>query len=56
VFDEPHTAISRPTALVIVTNDIVVCRVGIGGEIALDEISGFVGSEPEEYVKPVDVT
>ena len=47
VLDETHTAITRPTALVIIADDIVIRRIRIGAEVSLDEISRFLRCEAE---------
>ena len=48
VLDQPHTTIPRPATLVIVPDDVVVCGIGIGTEVPLDEISRFFCGESEE--------
>jgi hypothetical protein len=45
MLDESHAAISRP---IVVANDIVVCRIGIGGKILLNEVAGFICGKPEQ--------
>lgn len=56
MLDESHAAIPRPAALIVVANDVVISRIRIGGEIALDEITGFISTEPKQDVESVNVT
>ena len=56
MLDESHAAIPRPAALVIVANDVVISRIRIGGEVALDEVTSFISTEPEQDVESVNVT
>ena len=54
VFDETHSTISRPTLLVVVTDQVLVVRIGVCREVTLDEISRFFGSESEHDVNSVE--
>ena len=56
VFDEPHATIPGSAALVVIADDIIVCRVWIGTEVALNEVSGLIRREPEQDAESVDVT
>lgn len=55
MLDESHAAIPRPAALIVVANDIVISRIGIGREVALDEVTGFISTEPKQDVESVDI-
>lgn len=55
VLDEPHAAVLRPAALVIISDDVVVSRVGVRTQVPLYQVAGLVGGEAEEDVKPVDI-
>lgn len=56
VLDQTHPAVSRPTLLVVVTDQVLVVRIGVGREVSLDEIARLFGRESEHDVDPVDVT
>ena len=55
VLDQPHAAISWPATFVVVADDIIVSRVGVGTEVPLYEVSRFVGGEAEQNVQFIDV-
>ena len=55
MLDETHTAIARPATFVVVPDDVVVRRIRISGEVALDEVPSFGCSETEHDVKAIDV-
>lgn len=46
VFHEAHACIARPALLVVVADDILVVRVWVFCEIALDQISCLFRREP----------
>jgi hypothetical protein len=52
---QPHPAVLRPALLVVVADDVLVVGVGVFGEVALDELTGFVLGEFEDDVESVDV-
>ena len=56
MFDQPHSTVSWPAALVVVSDDIVVCRIRVCREIALDEIASFICSEAEQNVQTINIT
>jgi hypothetical protein len=53
---EPHTSVSRPAFLVIISDNVFVVRVRMLGQIALYELFGLVGREAEQDVNAVDVS
>lgn len=56
MLDQTHATIPRPATLVVVADDIVICRIWVRTEVTLDEIAGLLRSEAEENVDPVDVS
>jgi hypothetical protein len=52
---QPHPAVLRPALLVVVADDVLVVGVGVFGEVALDELTGFVLGEFEDDIQSVDV-
>lgn len=55
MLDETHPAIPRPALLVIVADEVLVVGIGVGGEVALDQITRFLGGEPKHDVNAVNV-
>ena len=55
MLDEPHAAVARPAALVVIIDVIVVSGIGARAEAPLDGIASFVGGEAEYDVEAVDV-
>ena len=55
VLDQPHATVSRPASFVVVSDDVVIGRIGVGGQIPLDQVTSFVRCESEENVQTVDV-
>ena len=55
MLDETHATISRPAALVVVPDNVVVGRVRVGAQITLNEVSCLIG-EAEEYEQMINVT
>jgi hypothetical protein len=56
VLDESHPAVSRPAALGVEADDVLVVRVRVRRKIPLDEIPRLVGLESEEDVDSIDVS
>jgi hypothetical protein len=56
VFHQPHSRVSRPAFLVVVAHDVLVVRVGMFGQVTLNQIASFFGRESEENVDSVDVS
>ncbi len=56
VLDQPHTAVARPVAFIVITNDVVVRRVWVGGKVTLNQITSFVGGESKENVQAIHIT
>jgi len=56
VLDQPHPTVSRPALLVVVTDQVLVVRIGVRREVSLNEVSRFVGGEAKHDVDSVDVT
>jgi len=54
MLDDSHAAVPQPTAFIVVAND-VINRIRIGGEVTLDEVTGFISTEPKQDVEPVNV-
>ena len=48
VLHESHTRISRPALLVVIADYVLVVRIRVLSEVALDEISRLLGVEPKE--------
>lgn len=55
VLDETHTTVSRPAALVVIADDIVVGRVRICTEVPLNEVPSLFSCKAEQDVEPIDV-
>lgn len=55
MFHQPHAAVARPAFFVVVADDVFVVGVGMFGEVALDELAGFVAVEAEDHVDFVNV-
>jgi hypothetical protein len=56
VFHQSHSRVSRPAFLVVVADDVLVVRVGMFGQVTLNQISSFFGRESEENVNSIDVS
>ena len=48
MFHQPHSSITRPALLVVVTNYVLIVRIWMLSEVTLDEITCFLRCEPEE--------
>lgn len=48
MFHQPHTGITWPTLLVVVTHNVLIVGVRVLREVPLNQISGLVSREPEE--------
>ena len=46
MFHESHARVARPTLLVVVSDDVLVVRVGMFRQVALDQVSRFLRREP----------
>lgn len=55
MFHKSHSAVFRPTFLVVVTNHIFVIWVRILSQIPLDKFSSFISSEFEYNIKMVHI-
>ena len=55
VLHEAHARVTRPALFVVVADDILVVRVGVLGEVALDKVTCLLRREAEEDVNAVDV-
>ena len=55
VFDETHATVSRPAALVVIADDVVVGRVWIRAEVPLNEVPSLLSCKAEQDVEPIDV-
>ena len=49
VFHESHASIPRPALLVVVADNVLVVRVRVLCQVALDELPGLLGCEPEPH-------
>jgi hypothetical protein len=56
VSERGRLTISRPTALIVVSDDIVVRRVGVSTQVALDEVPRLISREAEENVQAINIT
>ena len=52
---ESHAAISRPTLLVIVTDQVLIVGVWVLGQVSLNEVSRLVLRESEYNVELINV-
>ena len=55
MLDYSHVAVPQPAALIVVANGVVINRIRIGGEVTLDEVTGFISTEPKQDEEPVNV-
>ena len=46
VLHEAHARVARPAPLVVVPHDVLVVRVGVLGQVALDQVARLLGGEP----------
>ena len=53
---QTHSGVSWPALLVVVADNVLIVRVRVFGEISLDEVPSFFGSESEEDVELVHVS
>lgn len=56
VLHQSHSSITRPALLVVVANDVLIVRIGMLGEVALNEVSRFFRVEAEEDPDSIDVS
>lgn len=56
MLDKPHSTISGPATLVVITDNVFVVRIRLNTEISLDKISRLLGSEAEQNMDTVDVS
>jgi len=56
VLDETHATIPRPTALIVVSDDIAIHLVGVSAQVALDEVPCLISREAEENVQAINIT
>lgn len=47
VLHQAHAGVAWPALLVVVADDVLVVRVRVLGQVALDEVTGLVRVEPE---------
>ena len=47
VLHQSHARVSRPALLVVVADNVLVVRVGVLGQVALDEVARVVRRESE---------
>ena len=55
VLDETHTTVSRPAALVVIADDVVVGRVRIRAEVPLNEVPSLLSCKAEQDVETIDI-
>ena len=55
VLHESHSRVSRPALLVVVPDDVLIVRIGMLRQIALNQISRLVRRESEEYPHSINV-
>ena len=55
VLHQTHARVTRPALFVVVADDVLVVRIGMLGQVALDEVLGLVGAEAQQHVHAVDV-
>ena len=46
VFHESHPRVTRPTLFVVITDDVLIVRVGMFRQVSLDQVSRFLGRKP----------
>lgn len=46
VFHEPHAGVTRPAFLVVITHDVLIVRVRMLRQVALDQVTCFFCTEP----------
>jgi hypothetical protein len=56
VFHKTHSGVPRPTLFVVIADNVLVVRVGMFGEVALDEVSRLIGIESQKYPNFFDVS
>ena len=52
---QPHPRVARPALAVVVADHVLVVRVGVLGEVPLDEVLALLRREPQQDVQPVHV-
>ena len=50
---QPHPTVSRPALLVIVPDNVLIIRVRILRQKALDQVSGLILHKPEYYIDAI---
>lgn len=55
MFHEPHSRVSRPALLVVVSNHIFIVGIRVLSEITLDKISSLLMSESEQNMHLINV-
>lgn len=56
MLDKPHSTISGPAPLVVITDDVFVVRIRLNTEISLDKVSRLLSGESEQHMDTVDVS
>lgn len=56
MLDKPHSTISGPASLVVITDNVFVVRIRLNTEISLDKISRLLCRESEQDMDTVDVS
>ena len=56
MLDKSHAAILRPATLVVVSNNVVVGRIGVCTQVSLNKVVHFICGETEENMEPVNIT
>ena len=55
VLDEAHATVSRPALFVVIPNNILIVRVRVFRQKALNQVPGFFSREPEDDMELVRV-
>ena len=56
MFHQSHSAILRPTLLIVVANNILVVWVGIFCQESLDEFPSFISSKLEQNIEVINIS
>ena len=56
MFHESHSTIFGPTFFIIVTNDVLIVRIGILSKESLNQFSGLISHKPENYLNMIDIS
>lgn len=50
---EPHSSVSWPALLIIVAHHVLIVRIRVLSQIALNEVSSLLMGEAKQYMNPI---